>query len=155
MHPESKAIRAPASGYAALRYQTTSKDYIEFLRDEINGISETLSSPTPSGEPNAYIVQTDPFFANLKGWGNAIWDLWLHNGGAEPVTMSTVGSQGPPTGDANGDGIVDILDLNMVGYAFGAREGERRYDPDLDFNQDGRIDMREIIVIAQNFGKTA
>lgn len=85
--------------YATLYYQTTSKEYIEFLRDEINCVASTLSSPTPSGEPNAYIVQTDPFFANLKGWGDAIWDLWLHNGGAEPVVMAQVGdAPKPPPG---------------------------------------------------------
>jgi len=85
-----------ASWYATLYYQTTSKDYIEFLRDEINCVAGTLSSPTPSGEPDAYIVQTDPFFASLKGWGDAIWDLWLHNGGAEPVLMAQVGAAPTP-----------------------------------------------------------
>jgi hypothetical protein len=82
-----------------LYYQTTSREYIEFLRDEINGNGiETLSSPTPSGEPNAYVVQTDPFFARLKAWGNTIWDLWTHNmavDGAAPflMTKATVGGQ--------------------------------------------------------------
>jgi hypothetical protein len=85
-----------ASWYATLYYQTTSKEYIEFLRDEINGNASTLSSPTPSGEPQAYIIQTDPFFANLKGWGEAIWDLWLHNGGAEPVVMAQIGDAPAP-----------------------------------------------------------
>lgn len=80
------------SWVATLYYQTTSKEYIEFLRDEINGVAESLSSPTPSGEPQAYIVQDDPFFSNLKGWGSAIWDLWLHNAGAEPVVMAQVGA---------------------------------------------------------------
>ena len=85
------------SWYATLYYQTTSKEYIEFLRDEINGVGDTLSSPTPSGEPEAYIIQNDPFFSNLKGWGNAIWDLWLHNGGCEPIMMAQVGeSPAPP-----------------------------------------------------------
>ncbi|NIM58859.1 MAG: hypothetical protein GTO16_07955 [Candidatus Aminicenantes bacterium] len=84
------------SWYATLYYQTTSKEYIEFLRDEINGTATTLSSPTPSGEPQAYIIQTDPFFANLKGWGDAIWDLWLHNGGAAPVVMAQIGDAPAP-----------------------------------------------------------
>jgi hypothetical protein len=84
------------SWYASLYYQTTSKEYIEFLRDEINGNADTLSSPTPSGETEAYIIQNDPFFANLKGWGEAIWDLWLHNGGAEPVLMEQVGDAPAP-----------------------------------------------------------
>lgn len=78
--------------YATLYYQTTSKKYVEFLRDEIKGTAPTLSSPTPSGEAQAYIAQTDPFFANLKGWGDAIWDLWLHNGGAAPVKMTELGT---------------------------------------------------------------
>lgn len=89
---------AGAVGYSAeLFYQTTSREYIEFLRDEARGTgSLTLSSPTPSGEPKAYVVQTDPFFANLKGWGDAIWDLWLHNGGAAPVQMAVLNDMPTP-----------------------------------------------------------
>jgi hypothetical protein len=83
---------------AALYYQTTSKEYIEFLRDEINGTGGTLSSPTPSGEAQAYIAQTDPFFSTLKDWGRAIYDLWLHNGGAAPVLIASLsgGAAAPP-----------------------------------------------------------
>jgi hypothetical protein len=79
---------------ATLNYQTTSKEYVEFLRNEIAGTNATLSSPTPSGETNAYIVQTDTYFSTLKDWGKAIWDLWLHNGGDAPVQMTTLSS--PP-----------------------------------------------------------
>jgi hypothetical protein len=64
-----------------LYYQGTSREYIEFLRDEINGTATTLSSPTPSGQPIAYIAQTDPFFGQLKAWGNTIWELWAYNHG--------------------------------------------------------------------------
>jgi hypothetical protein len=67
----------------ALYYQGTSREYIESLRDEINGTAGTLSEPTPSGEPHAYIVQTDPFFRRLKAWGNTIWQLWYHNHGLD------------------------------------------------------------------------
>jgi hypothetical protein len=81
-----------ASWYATLYYQTTSKDYVEFLKHEINGDVQTLPS-------SAYIAQSDPFFAILKGWGDAIWDLWLHNGGAEPVVMAQIGDvPKPPPG---------------------------------------------------------
>jgi hypothetical protein len=88
----------------SLYYQTTSREYIEFLRDEINGTGNlTLSSPTPSGEQNAYVVQTDPFFSQLTAWGDTIWNLWTHNmnvDGAEPFLMTSesysVGEPPPP-----------------------------------------------------------
>jgi hypothetical protein len=66
-----------------LYYQGTSREFVEFLRDEINGSGGTLSSPTPSGEPVAYIAQTDPFFSKVKAWGNTIWELWRHNHGLD------------------------------------------------------------------------
>jgi hypothetical protein len=66
-----------------LYYQGTSREYIEFLRDEINGTGGTLSSPTPSELPQAYIVQTDPFFNGLRAWGDTIWQLWWHNHGLD------------------------------------------------------------------------
>jgi len=77
-----------------LYYQGTSREYIEFLRDEINGTADTLSRPTPvkpSGAPDAYIVQTDPFFAGLKAWGDTIWDLWYHNHGLDGKGASVPG----------------------------------------------------------------
>jgi len=81
---------------ASLYYQTTSKEYVEFLRNEILGTNDTtLSLPAPSGETNIYIVQTDPFFTTLKGWGNAIYDLWLANGGAAPVLMTSTNASNP------------------------------------------------------------
>jgi hypothetical protein len=84
-----------------LYYQTTSREYIEFLRDEINGTGNlTLSSPTPSGETEAYVVQTDPFFSQLRAWGDTIWGLWMHNmnvDGAAPFLMAQAAVGAPPT----------------------------------------------------------
>ena len=83
---------------ASLNYQTTSKEYVEFLRDEINGVGGTLSAPTMSGELFAYIAQSDPYFSTLKDWGQAIWDLWLHNGGCAPIQVAAVGGgEEPPS----------------------------------------------------------
>ncbi len=75
-----------------LYYQTTSREYIEFLRDEING---TGNLTLPAG---AYIIQTDPFFGQLAAWGDTIWNLWTHNmnvPGAAPFLMATAA---PPCG---------------------------------------------------------
>ena len=72
-------------------YQTTSREYVEFLRDEINGTASSLTSPTPSGEQKAYIAQTDLFFSQLAAWGDTIWQLWMHNKdvpGAAPIEMA-------------------------------------------------------------------
>ncbi|NLF10767.1 MAG: fibronectin type III domain-containing protein [Anaerolineaceae bacterium] len=75
-----------------LYYQTTSREYISFLRDEINGTGGTLPA-------EAYVAQTDPFFAQLRAWGDTIWALWDHNKdvpGAAPYLMAEAGWQVPP-----------------------------------------------------------
>jgi hypothetical protein len=80
-----------------LYYQTTSREYVEFLRDEINGTDNPTLSGTGAGGDPAYIVQTDSFFAGLKAWGDTIWNLWVHNmdvDGAKPflMTQATLGT---------------------------------------------------------------
>ena len=68
-----------------LYYQTTSREYMEFLRDEINGTGRITLPQT------AYIVQSDPFFVKLKGWGDTIFNLWDHNknlDGGKPFLMT-------------------------------------------------------------------
>ena len=99
----------------ALYYQVTSREYIEFLRDEINGTGSTLSTPPPSGEPQAYIAQTDPFFDGLRAWGDTIYALWLGNvevPGAAPIQMATVTvvEVCVPSGDEICDGIDNDCD---------------------------------------------
>jgi hypothetical protein len=112
-----------------LYYQGTSREYIEFLRDEINGTTETLSSPTPSGEPNAYIIQSDPFFTQLKEWGDTIWDLWYHNHGLDgsgtavdgivpfEMTKATWGAEPVPVAaDLDGSCGVDFVDFAIFAF---------------------------------------
>jgi hypothetical protein len=70
-----------------LYYQTTSREYNEFMRDEINANPNNMTLPS-----NAYIAQTDPFFSKLKAWGSTMWALWHHNRdlpGAAPVLMTS------------------------------------------------------------------
>jgi len=81
-----------------LYYQTTSREYVEFLRDEINGTAQTLTG-TGAGGDAPYVILTDPFFSQLKDWGDTIWNLWTHNmdiPGAAPflMTQATYGSTG-------------------------------------------------------------
>lgn len=91
-----------------LYYQGTSREYVEFLRNEIKGdVNLTLYGPdnlvgghvatyatenllNPDTD-NAYLIQTDPFFAGLRGWGDTIWALWKHNiglGTEQPTTKA-------------------------------------------------------------------
>jgi hypothetical protein len=92
-----------------LYYQTTSREYIEFLRDEIKGtghitLPTTVGVPGP-GDPNNYIIQStdqqnSEFFGQLKAWGDTIWDLWTHNmnvDGAAPFLMAQATFGTPPT----------------------------------------------------------
>jgi hypothetical protein len=76
-----------------LYYQTTSREYVEFLRNEINGSGQlTLEGNGVSGDP-PYLIQSDPFFNQLRAWGTTMWELWRHNmnvPGAAPVEMSSV-----------------------------------------------------------------
>ncbi|MBN1916662.1 MAG: hypothetical protein JW889_02030, partial [Verrucomicrobia bacterium] len=100
-----------------LYYQTTSREYIEFLRNEINGTGN-LTLPV-----SAYIVQTDPFFDRLKAWGDTIWQLWTHNAdvpGAAPVLMT----------EASVDTDADITDVywdqpsTSVNVTFNTKSGD-------------------------------
>jgi len=126
------AVTLPAGAdqvYVRLFYQVTSREYVEFLRDEIKGTNPTLPAA-------AYIIQTDAFFAKLKAWGDTIWQLWDHNKnvpGAAPFLMAeaSVGG-GPPPCDppvpalvsvtpASGQAVVTwsdehTADASVVGY---------------------------------------
>ncbi len=57
------------------------------------------------------------------------------------------------TGDVNGDGIVDIYDLAIVGLAFGSKPGAPNWNPMADLNQDGQVDIFDLVTVASNYGR--
>jgi len=57
-------------------------------------------------------------------------------------------------GDVNGDGLVDILDLSIVGQSYGKRSWMPGYNPNADINEDDFIDLRDLAVVAWHYGET-
>jgi hypothetical protein len=47
---------------------------------------------------------------------------------------------------------VSIADLVAVGLRFGSVEGQPRYNPRYDLNDDGRITMRDLVIVVQQYG---
>ena len=57
-------------------------------------------------------------------------------------------------GDCNGDGVVDISDLAMVGAAFGSEPGQPRWNEAADVRKDGVIDVFDLVTVAMHYGET-
>ena len=69
--PVPLGVAGPVQVNATLRYQTASKEYIEFLRDE------NVSGPDPK----------DPNFPVADSRGQKMYDLWVQYGKSAPVDM--------------------------------------------------------------------
>ena len=120
---------------AGLYYQTTSREFIEFLRDEINGTADTLTN-------SAYIAQTDPWFTGLAAWGDTIWQLWELNKdvpGAAPVLMTNT-FVSLDVSDADADGIPAYWEEQYFG-------GPTNANPDADEDLDGQNNYSEYIAL--------
>ncbi len=92
---------APGAARVEVRlyYQGVSREYVEFLRDEIDGRNGTLVDEFGTG---AYVIAADPFFDRLRSWGETIWKLWRDNSalaGASPVEMVRASIDGAPVAE--------------------------------------------------------
>ncbi len=56
--------------------------------------------------------------------------------------------------DLDGSGRVDGIDLSIIGSAFGASEGEPRYNASADFDRSGVIDGDDLVIFSFYFGAT-
>jgi hypothetical protein len=56
-------------------------------------------------------------------------------------------------GDANGDGVVDVVDVLVLVDSFGKYSGQAGFNPACDFGNDGAVDVYDLLVIVDNFGK--
>jgi len=58
-------------------------------------------------------------------------------------------------GNANHDGIINMLDFSTLAASFGKSSGNAGYDPRADFDRSGQVNMLDFSLLASNFGKTA
>jgi hypothetical protein len=117
------------SAQVTLYYQSTSKEYVEFLRDE----NATNSA------------------------GQTLYDLWNNNGKSPPEVMvqETMALAAPLTGDLDGDGDVDAADFAAFAQCFGGANnppaGSCPPSVDADLDGDGDVDGADFAIFAQNF----
>ena len=72
------------------------------------------------------------------------------------VAQQTVGSRPPQTtliGDLNGDGKVNLADLQIFAPSYMARKGDLNYIPAADLNQNGIIDLHDAQMLLHNMAK--
>jgi hypothetical protein len=56
-------------------------------------------------------------------------------------------------GDIDEDGDVDIYDITIMTGVYGTEEGEAKYDPRCDLDANKRINILDIVIAADNYGK--
>lgn len=74
-------------------------------------------------------------------------------GVAAPASAPLSFSNGGP-GDADGDGMVNIKDYNLIIGAFGSAAGGATYDEKADLNSDGMVNIKDYNIVIENFGNT-
>jgi hypothetical protein len=114
------------SAEVTLYYQSTSKEFVEFLRDENT--------------------------TNTKG--QEMYDLWNDNGKCPPEVMvqDQIALTPPVLGDLDGDGDVDLSDLAALLAAYGACTGDPDYNALADLDGNGCVELSDLAALLANYG---
>lgn len=56
-------------------------------------------------------------------------------------------------GDVNGDLVVDVLDLALLGASFGSVSGSPNWNPYADFDENGIINVLDLVIVGRYFGQ--
>ena len=83
--------------------------------------------------------------ASLKGAQGEVLSLFT------PTFLSI--TKAPNPWDLNRDKKVDNADVELFEKSFGKSTGESGYNPQADFNGDGVIDGKDLIILAEHFGE--
>jgi hypothetical protein len=113
-----------AQAVVTLYYQTTSREYMEFLRD-------------------ANVTNTA---------GQTAYDLWVGRGKSAPVDMDmiSINLAPPKPGDTNADGVVDVDDLMNVLFGWGSCTPPDLCQADVD--GDNAVNVDDLITVILNWG---
>jgi len=125
-------------------------EYIEFRVDSGNW---TTVTPTDGSFDNA--VENFTFVTQELEPGNYTIEVKATNQwGNSGYTNQTIEIPEFLPTDLNQDGIVNIIDLSTVAYAFGTEEGDENYSAMADLDNNGKVNVIDLSTVAMDYGKT-
>lgn len=95
-----------------------------------------LSTPLAQANYTGYGTYTEEF-------GVQSWEVWV----------KIIGEH--PDGDIDGNGKVNIVDIGIIGIAFGSKPGDPNWDPRADVDGNGKINILDVGMVAVHFGDKA
>jgi hypothetical protein len=124
--------------------------HIQISVDSSNFQSNLLFDGTVGGDVGRYTVTGQPdatYYARIKAENGAnLLSLdW------SPVSLGTLIPETPPY-DVNHDGVVNLIDLVLVGGQFGQKIANPT-TPNPDVNRDGVVDLLDLVLVASHFGE--
>jgi len=122
----------------------------------------TFTVSAPSGTTSTTMV-----YCSDKGEPTAVYatngtQTWSFNDSAKMLTLNIMQSSVSPmsilvdwrlSGDVNGDNKVDASDLFYLGKAYASDTSKSNWNPDCDFNHNGKIDYSDLSAVEQNYGR--
>lgn len=162
--PQSIEVSPPATVDLGQGQSTT---YIfEVRNDGADGSFDFKATDTAG-----FVTSVDPASATLSTGQSALVKVILTVGSTVPVgtrdtlTMTATNSADPNIhnfavltstvvspkviGDVNNDSVVDCSDLNLVKASFGSKTGSLSFNPDVDVDSNGIIDIRDLAFVAR------
>ncbi|MFX0150859.1 MAG: hypothetical protein ACFFAJ_08775 [Candidatus Hodarchaeota archaeon] len=120
-----------------------------------NGSANMNFTITIPESPLADILR-EAFFINASSLEkNVEYDVPDHKAISEKINLEKTVRDVSLQGDvSNDDGQVDGDDLEFIASKLGYTLGDEEWNPNLDLNWDGKIDMKDIAIAAHNYGKT-
>jgi len=113
---------------------------VSFVVDGLLGDVGTLSTTG----------QTSMASNSLKIGPHTVTALYTGDGSNAPSSSPSVAvTVVAVTGDANGDGEVNCLDLYAVKAAFGKRTGQPGFNPSADLNHDGIVNVLDLSIVSR------
>jgi hypothetical protein len=123
---------------------------IKTLLENVTGeFNVTLTSDTASAPVSLRRTTLGNFTLDIPALKGVIMGnvLFYQTRFADP------GDRDIPTCDFNMDHVVNILDINQLAKAFGAKLGTAKYDPELDVNSDFAINIFDLAAAGHQFGQ--
>ncbi|WP_340817879.1 right-handed parallel beta-helix repeat-containing protein [Methanolobus sp. WCC4] len=135
----------------------------ESVFEEGSIIDVNVAANDEDGDSLSYVIKIDGIQVSTAS--SYVWTVDYESAGTHTIEVivsdgtDTVSSSGTvtitdlqPRWDVNEDGVVNVLDITLIGQNYGSNYSEDL--PRWDVNQDGTINIQDLSIVSGHFGET-